>query len=314
MYKFNILKKWLNMQNDNLKMYKRHIRGIYSTHDIKNGDYILVIPSKYIIQYSDIKDDYLENKLKNTNSDIAKYLLLESINPKSFYKPYLDSMPSDINEYPFFYKKSELNQLKKTSLFCKDAYNFDEQKKHILYDAKIIYKYLYKKNIITMDFKEFYALFLKFRVLVCSRVFGYIKNYSEENAMVPYADLFNHSNNSNTKWYFDDKKDSFILEATKNIKKGSEIYDSYGSKSNIQLLRYYSFTIPNNKHSFVNINHKGHVYHFDKDSKVTDLDLIKKIKDKIIEMKKDLKGGSITNENIVNIYNDEINIFNSILS
>ena len=50
MYKFNILKKWLNMQNDNLKMYKRHIRGIYSTHDIKNGDYILVIPSKYIIQ------------------------------------------------------------------------------------------------------------------------------------------------------------------------------------------------------------------------------------------------------------------------
>lgn len=31
-------------------------------------------------------------------------------------------------------------------------------------------------------------------------------------------------------------------------------------------------------------------------------------------MKKDLKGGSITNENIVNIYNDEINIFNSILS
>ena len=98
-------------------MYDRPIRGIYSKKDIKKGDYIVEIPSKFIIHYSDIKDNVLEKKLNNRNSDIAKYLFLQQNKKKSFYKPYFESMPENIDEYMFFYNKLRMDQLKHTSLF-----------------------------------------------------------------------------------------------------------------------------------------------------------------------------------------------------
>ena len=42
---------------------------------------------------------------------------------------------------------------------------------------------------------------------------------------------------------------------SKDIKKNSEIYDSYGNKSNVQLIMYYGFSIKDNKHSKLNFMH-----------------------------------------------------------
>lgn len=313
MEKFQNLRKWLKMENDHLRMYKRPIRGIYSNNDIKKGQYILKIPSKYIIHYEPIKNKRLHNKLNNRNSDIARFLLLESLKKKSFYKPYLDSMPTDFSDYLFFYKKDDLNLLKKTSLYCPSSYNFVEQFKEIKEDSKIIYEYLINRKLINMNYNDFFKLFLKFRILVCSRVFGYTKDFDDEVGLVPYADLFNHSNKSNTTWYFNSSLDSFILEATKDIKKNEEIYDSYGNKTNEQLLRYYSFTIPKNKNSIIKLKHKNNIYELDEDTSIKDKSLIDKLKMKVIDMKKTLSGGKIKNRNIVNIINDEIRISQKII-
>ena len=87
MEQFKNLKKWLKMENDSLRMYNRPIRGIYSTKDIKNGSHILNIPSKYLIEKSKTQNKTLEKKLRNSNSDMASHLFLESQKKKSFYKP-----------------------------------------------------------------------------------------------------------------------------------------------------------------------------------------------------------------------------------
>jgi hypothetical protein len=313
MEQFQKLKKWLKMENDSLRMYNRPIRGIYSTKDIKNGSHILKIPSKYLIEKSRTQNKTLEKKLKNSNSDMAGHLFLESQKKNSFYKPYLDSMPTDLSDYLFFYKKDDLDLLKKTSLFSKSNYTFSEQYNDIKHDAKIVYDYLKKKNKIHMPFCKFFPIFLKFRILVCSRIFGYNKNKSSESGLVPYADLFNHSNDSNTKLYFDDSKDSFILEATKDIPKKKEIFDSYGDKSNVQLLRYYSFTLPKNENSTLNIQHKNEDYSLDRASVIDDKSLKKKLQDKMVVMKDLLKKKKTKNRNVINIFNDEISISKSVL-
>jgi len=78
MDKFSKLKLWLNMQNDNLRMYDKGSRGLYSINDIKNNEVILQIPSKYIIEYSKVSNNSISSKLYNSNSVLALYLLLKS--------------------------------------------------------------------------------------------------------------------------------------------------------------------------------------------------------------------------------------------
>ena len=157
----------------------------------------------------------------------------------------------------------------------KDTFNYNEHLKNIIYDSKIVYEWFLKKNLLKDEslkvYKNFFKLFLKYRILVCSRVFGYTKNNQDETGLVPYADLFNHSQKSNTTWYFDDSLDSFILKATVPIKKYSEIYDSYGEKTNDELLLYYGFTIKNDKSSRLYINHSKDVIELDYNTKLSDI-------------------------------------------
>ena len=315
MNNFVKLRKWLQLSNDNLRMNKDGFRGIYSTKDIKKNDIIIKIPKKYIIQFSDInKGDnrIISEKLYNTNSLVASYLLEKSLDKKSHWSSYLETLPEKLDEYIYYYDKEKLDSLKNTSIMCKGAYNFKDHMKNVIDDSKIIYKWMLLSNLLPdqyKSYKEFFKLFLKFRILVCSRIFGYIRNGEEENGMVPYADLLNHSQNPNTTWYFDDKLKSFVVIATKDIKKNSEIYDSYGNKSNVQLIMYYGFSIKDNKHSKLNFMHKGDLIELDRDSTVTQKDVLKKLKDILSHH----EGAKITDNNILNIYNDEISIIKNIV-
>jgi histone-lysine N-methyltransferase SETD3 len=49
-----------------------------------------------------------------------------------------------------------------------------------------------------------------------------------------------------THWNFNDSTNSFFIKSWSNIKKGDEVFDSYGIRSNKIFLLYYGFTIENN--------------------------------------------------------------------
>jgi hypothetical protein len=172
------------------------------------------------------------------------------------------------------------------------------------------------------NYKDFFPVFLKYRILVCSRVFGYNKYNEEELGLVPYADLLNHSDKPNTKWYFDDDLDAFVVVATKDIKKNSEIYDSYGAKTNFELMLYYGFSIKNNPYSTLNFMIDDVLVEADHDSKLKELYSYgvseRTIKNKLKSILKDheskMKKNNITDNNIINIYNDEVSIIKKLLS
>ena len=315
MENFNKLKKWLNKENDNIHMFDKESRGLYSTYDIKNDDRIMEIPEKYILEYSNINDKKITRKLNNSNSFFAIYLLLKSLKKKTFWKTYIESFPENLDEYIYYYDKEKLSQLKHTTIMCNETYNFKIHFKNIKEDAKILYKWSSLKD--KMDYEIYFKLFLKFRIYVCSRIFGYDKNNIEENGMVPYADLLNHSQKPNTTWFFDDSKKVFVVKATKNIPKNTEIFDSYGSKTNIQLIMYYGFSINNNKYSELNFVHKDILYTIDYKTNIKNITKKSGISkmEKILEHHlKKIENGEIKDNNILNIYNDEINIIKYILN
>jgi len=334
MENFNNLKKWLNKENDNLKMFEKESRGLYSIENIKKGDRIMEIPKKFILELTDIDDKNITKKLNNTNSYFAIHLLLESFKKKSHWMIYINSLPSNLDEYMFYYDEEKIAQLKNTSIMCNGTHNFLIQFNNIKEDSKILYKWVIKKKLLNkelLNYEDFFKLFLKFRIYVCSRIFSYNKDNIEENGMVPYADLLNHSIEPNTTWYYDNLKNVFVVEATKNINKNEEIYDTYGSKTNMQLLMYYGFTIKNNKLSELNLNHKKTLFtigynsnikeiilnscpiDFSDDIKVSKKSLIHKIKKILNHHTKKIKGGKIKDNNILNIYNDEINLIKNVL-
>ena len=323
---FQNLRKWLKT-NDSLQMLEKDSRGIISTKDIKKDDIVMEIPSKYLIELTQVKkyvSKYLKHDFDNTNSIIAVYLLLESFNNKTKWNEYLNIMPKDFSHYVHFYDKKKLELLKDTSMMCKDSYNFKYNIDNIKKDAIVVYYALKEINKIPPEYlkiTEFIKLFVKFRIIVDSRAFNYEKKSKDETGLVPYADLLNHSNNCNTTWYFDDSRNAFIVKATKDIKKNTEIYDSYGEKSNLKLVTYYGFSIKNNPHSDMSFTYKGNLITLEKKSnlkKILQLYNLLKYKEKIVEYLKEklLAQQSASKKtddiNIRNILEDEIRIIQSI--
>ena len=299
-------------------MLEKGSRGIISTKDIKKGDVIMRIPNKYIIDLT-ICRKLVPYNFDNSNSNIATYILSESLNKRNKLTPYLDTLPKDVSEYVHYYDKKKLALLKGTSMMCNNFYN--NIINNIKNDAHIAYLLL-EIDDDQISLKDFIKLFIKFRIYADSRIFSYTKNNDQEEGLVPYADLLNHSNNPNTTWYFNDSTNEFIVEATKNIKKNHEIYDSYGDKSNTRLVIYYGFSIPNNPHSELSFSYKNKPITLTRYSNL-DQELennkLTKYKEDIIKHLKDKLSSHYDKErmtddaNIKNILNDEIIIIKKIL-
>ena len=85
------------------------------------------------------------------------------------------------------------------------------------------------------------------RMMICSRVFGFNIHGDKAEGMVPYADMLNHKMPRQTSWNYSNSRDGFIIEACERIKKGDQVYDSYGNKCNNRFLLNYGFVNLNNE-------------------------------------------------------------------
>ena len=92
------------------------------------------------------------------------------------------------------------------------------------------------------DLKEYSEI----RMMVCSRIFGIDIEGVKTDGFVPYADMLNHKRPRQTSWTYTDDREGFIIEALEDIKRGDQIYDSYGKKCNTRFLLNYGFINLNN--------------------------------------------------------------------
>jgi len=314
MESFQKLKKWLKIK-DNIHMYDRPARGLYTSKDIKKDTEIIKVKSSNLIEYSRAYKKFPNDKVQEQNSIVAMVLVKAHLDNDPHWRAYIDTFPKDIDNHIIYYDKKKTSWLKNTSVSCNGFYTFYDHIKSIESDSKILYKYVQKTNALNehskLTYDEFHKLFVKYRIMVGSRIFGYMKNNDNESGMVPYVDLLNYSPDYNTTWYFDDDQDSFILKAIKNISKNSELLDDYGNKSNVEFLLYYGFTIPNNPYSTLRINYMKQPLELTKTSILSELEVnVKGLKEALNKMYehhiKELP--KVKDENIRNIYIDEIDI------
>uniref|UniRef100_A0A7S0CQD4 SET domain-containing protein n=2 Tax=Amorphochlora amoebiformis TaxID=1561963 RepID=A0A7S0CQD4_9EUKA len=175
--------------------------------------------------------------MRSEHSWLAAYLLQEKHDPNSFWKPYIDVLPGDYSNMPIlfddFYKK-----LLKGSYALQSAQNTMESLR-AEYDGIC--------NVCPEFRKYLFMEYIWGRLAVSTRVFGVTIDGKKTSALVPFADMSNHSANSQTDWQFDSKRDGFTMVANRPIKRGDQIYVNYGRKCNGRYFVNYGFTVDGNQ-------------------------------------------------------------------
>lgn len=244
---FSKLKKWLGIK-DSIYIIDRPERGCCSSKKINCGDKIVSVSLSHIIQYSSIVKLYpgLEDEIVYANSLVALHLLIESMDVNSFWTPYLESLPKNVDE--FVVPNSNLAIQKLTTGFLYNQYIEELEQ-----DACVIYGYCLENNLtpVFATYEQFYPEYIRFRLLVGSRIFG----FNGTSGLVPYIDLFNHSfEKINSAWTYDESSESFVLYAIDTIEPNEEICDLYGHQTNFELLMYYGFVLQSNPYCSIYID------------------------------------------------------------
>ena len=238
LYKYNAFFPKLEIH-----FYTDDYRGVLAKSNILKDEIIMTIPKDCLISletafetsYGKKIGEFMYNELNSPKHCLlTSFLLYEEKNPK--YKYYFDLLPKDYSNFPIFYTNKELDYLKGSPFLSQIL----EKKEDMKSDYNKLCEYL-------PDYKQFsYLKFCEARVLISSRIFGIAINDNKTDVLAPFADLLNHKRPRQTQWYYDDNLESFVIQATENIKEGSEIFDSYGKKTNARFLLNYGFCLDDN--------------------------------------------------------------------
>jgi len=170
------------------------------------------------------------------------WILLESSNPESEFKPYLDSYPTDFSTHPFFWGDDvwpycQGTGLHEITLMYRNAVkqSFDRLSETIAEK----YPNLFPPGYFTIE-KYSWAF-----VIVLSRTWSIsLEGQTQRDiAFAPIAEFLNHDYTAGSGSVVGDY---FMVNATRDYAVGDQVFDSYGPKSNFELLSVYGFLLPDN--------------------------------------------------------------------
>lgn len=243
-------------------------RGLLARRSINDGDELLKIPMNLCITRRSARTALGKDALQegiNEYLAMACQLIHEKyvLGEKSFYAPYMGVLPEVEEVNPTFtWKDEELDFLQGSPVVA--ATKSLQMKLKREYDdllggkGRLIEKFpdRFPKEHFTYEnwvwaFTMLFSRAIRLRNL----------QVGERLAMVPYADLINHSAFSQAfidaresgDWLFKNGDEEVILYADRGYRQMEQIYISYGQKSNAELLLLYGFALERNPYNSVDV-------------------------------------------------------------
>ena len=216
-------------------------RGIFAKKKIRTSEEILNYSEKLLITSSSLPSDI--SKLKNIKlqSKLALFVAEEKQKKSySVYHPYINSLPNDFEDLCGYLSNSEIQKLP-SSL-----------RTHVLNQISDIDSGFNEIQTQTQQF--LHVTFEEFKwgwYVVNTRSVFYqpVDTASNEMALAPFLDMFNHSPQANTKVAFLETpyKRGYVFIALRDIAPREEVLISYGAHPNYKLWLDYGFVscIPN---------------------------------------------------------------------
>lgn len=272
--------------------------GLIANEDIPKGDTLFQIPRDCLLhpETSSIKEFFLKNKeLLDSASGwvpLLVCLMYEQTNPKSKWRPYLDMFPNfSDQELPMFWDKSELSELQGTGVpeaVSRDLKNIQHEFESVVLPCISQHPELFNLEVHNLDlYKKMVAFVMSYSFTEPSNRLPIGMDADEDDeddddndshhpppVMVPLADALNHIAKNNAKLLFE--KECLKMVSTKPIRKGQEVFNTFGELANWQLLHMYGFaeSYPENVFDTVDIPMKFFLNHIRESMKTdTDVDL-----------------------------------------
>uniref|UniRef100_A0A336K0U1 protein-histidine N-methyltransferase n=1 Tax=Culicoides sonorensis TaxID=179676 RepID=A0A336K0U1_CULSO len=246
--------------------------GLEALKDFKENEMFITIPDKLVFSFDKAAENvqYAAKMVSliasMPNISLAFFLMIERLNPNSFWKPYLDVLPERYSTVMYF-TPTELNELKGSSALA-PALN---QIKNIARQYAVLYQIYQQlgedpKNEIGKLLKErfTYDLYCWAVSTVMTRqnlipiTSPTTDNLTKDDnpitkpALIPFWDMANHTNGHLTTSY---NIESHQVESLtlNECKKGEQIFIYYGNRNNTDLLVHNGFVFPNNKNESIMI-------------------------------------------------------------
>jgi len=243
-------------------------RGLLARRDINDGDELFKIPLRMCMTKSAARKALGKDALPSEINEylaIACHLIREKyvMKEQSEWKAYIGILP-EVNEVnpTFTWSDEDLSFLQGSPVIA--ATKSLQMKLRREYDAL-----LGGENGLIARFPErfpasaftFENWIWAFTMLFSRAIRLRSLKQGETLAMVPYADLINHSPFSQAyidaresgDWLFKDGEEEVILYADRGYSRMSQIYISYGPKSNAELLLLYGFAVERNPFNSVDV-------------------------------------------------------------
>lgn len=244
-------------------------RGLLARRDINDGDLLIQIPISLCFTKASARAAFGNEIIQSGMNEylaIALQLIHEKfqLKDKSKYKSYMDILP-DINEVnpTFTWSESDLIYLKGSPVIAASISLQNKLKREYEslltnIDTGFIYKYPHIFNETIYTYENWIWSF----TMLFSRAIR-LRNIQDGEilAMVPYADLINHSPYSQSyidaqqtgDWLFKTGTEEVVLYADRGYRRMEQIYISYGPKSNAELLLLYGFAVERNPYNSVDV-------------------------------------------------------------
>ncbi|GAB1607958.1 N-lysine methyltransferase SETD6-like [Argonauta hians] len=232
--------------------------GMIATEDISAGECLFQVPRSHILvsETSDIADLTNQVDLKSSKSDkgwvtLFLSLLYEYNNPNSKWRPYFNLVPDFNSMYqPLFWSEGSRERLLQATGIQKLV---ETDLTLINYDFNnIILPFVQQHSDVFSPICRNLDFYHKMVAFVMAYSFMEPTNPALDSShedqvtappiMVPLADILNHSSNHNAELSYE--VSCLKMMAVKDIKKGHEVFNTYGMLSNSQLLHMYGFAEP----------------------------------------------------------------------
>ncbi|KAK7000066.1 histone-lysine N-methyltransferase setd3 [Biomphalaria glabrata] len=252
--------KWLNDNGVDtsaleITQFPQYGYGLKATRDLKESEKLLQIPRKLMMTVDSAKQSPLgalikEDKILQVmpNVTLALHLLNEKLNPQSFWKPYIDILPSSYLN-PLYWSSEDL-QLLNGSPVKGDAIN---QYRNIARQYAYFYRLLQKQpDSMTQLYVKQCFTFDNYRWAVSSVMTRQNQIPARDGSratlgLIPLWDMCNHCNGIYTSDY-NTEQDACECFCLKDFEAGQQILMFYGPRSNGEFLVHNGFVYPDNEH------------------------------------------------------------------
>lgn len=228
--------------------------GMLAKEDIDEGELLFTIPRMALLHQGTTKVlAVLEEgkaSLENTSGWVPLLLALmyEYTSPQSHWRPYL-SLWSDFTalDHPMFWSKDERDRLLKGTGIPEavdtDLTNIQKEYKDIVLPFITLHPDLWDPERHTLDLYRSLVAFVM--------AYSFQEPLDEEDEdekdpnppmMVPIADMLNHVSNHNANLEY--TPECLKMVSVRSIRKGEEVFNTYGQMANWQLLHMYGFAEP----------------------------------------------------------------------